>query len=278
MRRRKLTKQQIRKFRTLIWGHFRKHGRDLPWRNTKNPYHILVSEIMLQQTQVERVKRFYPKFLEVFPDWHTLAKAPLKKILACWQGMGYNRRAKYLRELAHIVVKRHHNKLPQDPVELSRLPGIGRATAGAIVAYAFGKPTVFIETNIRRVFIFHFFKGNSAVHDRDIFPLIEQTLDWKKPREWYWALMDYGAALGKNSSNPNRKSAHYVRQSPFKRSRRQLRGAILRALLRSPLTRRQLGECLGKENLSLNTALFQLIAEGLIKKRGNTYLVGWTPL
>lgn len=264
---------EIQKFRALIWRHYRKQRRDLPWRKTRDPYKILVSEIMLQQTQVERVKRYYPKFLKAFPDWHALARVPLKKVLAAWQGMGYNRRAIFLWELAREVVRKHHGKLPSNTKDLVKFSGIGKATAGAILAYAFNLPAVFIETNIRRVFIHQFFSNERFVHDREIFPLIEQTLDKQDPREWYWALMDYGATLGKKGSNPNRKSAHYVKQSAFEGSRRQLRGAVLKLLLKSPLTRGQLLVRFPKQKPLLDPVLLGLLAEGFIRKKGNDYFV-----
>lgn len=204
----------------------------MPWRHTTDPYKILVSEIMLQQTQVSRVLVKYEEFIRVFPDFKTLARAPLSKILGVWQGMGYNRRAVFLKKLAEIVAKDYKGKLPQDPVLLEKLPGIGKATAGSICAFAFNLPVTFIETNIRRVFIHFFFKDTQGVHDNDLLPLVEAAVDKKHAREWYWALMDYGTMLGKLVPNPNRTSAHYVRQSAFRGSDRAVRGKILAYLLK----------------------------------------------
>lgn len=273
MKKRKLTPQQIKKFQQAIWQYYKEQGRDLPWRNTTNPYHILVSEIMLQQTQVERVKKYYKEFLPVFPNWEKLATAPLKKVLAAWQGMGYNRRALYLQRTAQIVVQEYQGKLPQEINTLTQLPGIGLATAGAIAAYSYNMPAVFIETNIRRVFIHQFFKNKKAVDDRHILPLIEQTLDEKNPCEWYWALMDYGAMLAKKTSNPNRKSKHYSKQSVFEGSRRQLRAKILKLLLRSPLGAEQLSRKIHQPAGHVKEIIFSLVAEGFIKENNNRYQI-----
>ncbi len=271
----KLSKKQVQEFRKEIQEYYRKEGRNLPWRENVTPYRIVVSEIMLQQTQVPRVALYYPKFLKAFPDWRTLAGAPLKKILSIWQGLGYNRRPLYLQKMAREIVRKHHGRLPRSADELAKLPGIGEATAGAIIAYAYNLPSLFIETNIRRTFIHWFFKKRKMIHDREILPLLEQTLDRKNPREWYWALTDYGATLGRNPSkispNPNRKSKHYFKQSRFEGSRRQIRGQILRLLLHSPLTLGKLSHKTGKSKIELKGILLQLSREGFIEKCGDTY-------
>ena len=151
------TSSKVGKFRKAVYRHYEEQGRTLPWRKTRNPYYILVSEVMLQQTQVDRVTEKYRQFIKVFPDAPTLAKAPLKTILTVWQGLGYNRRALALKKIAHIVVQQYNNKIPRSLDELIKLPGIGQATASEILAFAYNQPTVFIETNIRSVFIHFFF-------------------------------------------------------------------------------------------------------------------------
>ena len=203
----------------------------MPWRETRDPYRILVSEIMLQQTQVDRVRAKYETFLATFPDLAGLAAAPLEQVLAAWQGLGYNRRAVALHRAARILAAEHRGLLPDDTAALVALPGIGAATAASIRAFAFDAPVVFIETNIRRVFIHEFFPGREAVADGELVPLVAAALDTRSPREWYYALMDYGAALARRVPNPNRRSRAYVRQSRFEGSDRQVRGAILRALV-----------------------------------------------
>jgi A/G-specific adenine glycosylase len=222
------------RFRALIYRHYDREGRSFPWRLTRDPYRILVSEFMLQQTQVERVLTKYETFLRSFPDFSTLASASLAEVLTLWQGLGYNRRAKALRETARLVVEEEGGALPEDPERLERFPGVGGATAGAVAAFAFGRPAVFLETNIRRVFIHFFFPPSETVRDREILPLAASTLDRRDPRRWYYALMDYGVMLKKSVANPNRRSAHYQRQSPFEGSDRQVRSGVLKTLLAEP--------------------------------------------
>lgn len=224
---------KIRVFRQIIRGYYRAHKRDLPWRHTQNPYKILVSEMMLQQTQVPRVELYWGRFISRFPDFKNLARAPLRDVLTQWQGLGYNRRALYLKKTAQIILEKYGGKLPCNFQILITLPGIGNGTAGAILAFAHNKAEPFIETNIRRVFIHFFFPDKKAVDDKEIFSLIEASLDKKNSREWYYALMDYGAMLGKNRrlKNPNRLSRHYRVQGEFAGSRRELRGKIIRMLL-----------------------------------------------
>jgi A/G-specific adenine glycosylase len=227
----RLSRKRINSFQQQIKRFYNENKRDMPWRDTVDPYCILVSEFMLQQTQTERVLLKYDPFITRFPDFQTLSRAGLKKVLAAWQGLGYNRRVINLKETAEEIISRYSGKVPESTEELIQLPGIGKATAGAILAFVFNKPSVFIETNIRRVFIHFFFQDKKDIQDKEIMPLVEKTLDHENPRHWYYALMDYGTMLKKLGSNPNRKSAHYSRQAPFEGSNRQARGAILRHLL-----------------------------------------------
>jgi A/G-specific adenine glycosylase len=267
-----LAPSEVRAFRKKIYTYYRKHGRDLPWRKTLNPYHILVSEIMLQQTQVERVVEKYYEFIKAFPDFPSLARASLRKLITVWQGMGYNRRALALRSLAQTLMNEHHGKLPSDPEDLIALPGIGRYTAGAVAAFAFNQPVLFIDTNIRRVFIHAFLRDRENIKDEDIRPLIQQTIDASDPRTWYNALMDYGAMLKREQINPNRRSAHYQRQSPFENSNRQIRGRILKVLVEeSPLTRSQIMKKSGMDPERVKLNLMELSSEGFIRKQGKFY-------
>ncbi len=270
----RLSPSAVRAFRAKIYNYYRKHGRALPWRTTRNPYRILISEIMLQQTQVERVLEKYKEFLAAFPNFSSLAQAPLPKLLRVWQGMGYNRRALALRALAQTVMNEHRGKLPSDPDELVKLPGIGKYTAGAVAAFVFKKPVVFMDTNIRRVYIHHFFHDRENIRDEEIVPLIEKTLDKAGPGKWYNALMDYGSMLKKEQSNPNQRSAHYTRQSPFENSNRQVRGRILKALVKeSPLTAIQIVKKVGMEPERVKKNLTQLEREGFLKKKGRVYVI-----
>lgn len=215
---------------------YKKSGRhDLPWRKTRDPYKILVSELMLQQTQVSRVLIKYDSFLKKFPTWQTLAKASLSDVLKEWQGLGYNRRAKFLHQTAKIVVGDYKGKFPKDPSLMETLPGIGHYTARAVAAFAFNQPSAFIETNIRTVFLHHLHGGPSSVKvdDKELLPEVEKALKKSKmePRDFYAALMDYGSHLKASGIRINNKSKHYTKQSKFEGSRRQKRAAALRAAL-----------------------------------------------
>ena len=231
-------------FESTIWKYYSKNKRDLPWRRTTDPYHILVSEVMLQQTQVTRVIPKYQEFIKKFSNIESLAKATKAEVLSLWQGLGYNRRALFLKRTCETLLEQSilkNQKRPQFPTtrdELLKLPGIGQSTAGALLAFAFNKPEPFIETNIRAVYLYFFFKESSSVSDIHIYELLQKTLAKKKqkenPREWYYALYDYGtmlkAELGRKKTELHKQSKHYNKQSKFKGSNREVRGAILRLL------------------------------------------------
>ncbi len=240
----------------------------MAWRSTRDPYHILVSEIMLQQTQVERVKEKYDLFIKLFPDIAALAKAPLSRVLQAWQGLGYNRRALALWKLAAQVKSQYAGKIPADREALRKLPGIGEATSGALCAFAFNLPCAFIETNIRTVFLHHFFPGKSGITDKELLPLVDACIDSKEPRRWYYALMDYGVHLKSSFENPSRRSRHYNRQTAFAGSNRQLRGLIIKKLLGGPLEEKQLKVAFPFASKKAEAAIKILLAEGFLKKRG----------
>lgn len=221
-------------FQDLVWRHFSEQGRSFPWRETQDAYAILVSEIMLQQTQTERVVSKYEVFLAAFPDVAALAAAEPLEVLRYWQGLGYNRRGLALQRAAQAIMTHHDGIVPNDNVALRALPGVGPYTAGAVRAFAYNAPVVMIETNIRRVYLHHFFPERHDVADAELLPLIAATLDHERPRQWYQALMDYGAWLGKQVPNPNKRSRHYTKQSTFSGSKRQLRGKIVKLLTKEP--------------------------------------------
>ncbi len=305
-------------FQKLVWDYYKKSGRhDMAWRKTWNSYRILVSEVMLQQTQVARVEKFYPTFVRMWPTFRTLAKAKTADVLRAWQGLGYNRRAIALQKLAKIVVKDYGGKLPADREKLESLPGIGCGTSGSLMAFAFNQPAVFIETNIRRIFIHHFFPNRRKVKDIEIEGLVKKTLEIfrkrqrsispiipskegtrasrfksmdprlreddtkgrQQAREWYWALMDYGTMLGEKSriapkTNPNLRSRHYVRQSKFAGSDRELRGAILRTCLQkkraSVVT---LTRFLDEPSERVRAICAKLRAEGFLIRKGDYFQI-----
>lgn len=261
-------------FQRRVRSFYKKNGRhSLPWRKTRSPYKILVSEIMLQQTQAHRVIPKYKAFLKRFPSPGVLAAAPLGDVLREWQGLGYNRRAKMLHDAMRAVVANHKGKIPRSYAELIALPGIGMYTARAVRVFTWNEPDILIETNIRTAFIHHFFPKGNRVSDKKLFPYMEITLDRKHPREWHAALMDYGSHLKKTVPNPSRKSAHYGTQKPFKGSDREIRGAILRELAKSNQKISSLVTVLPFSKKRIQSQLARLSKEGLaVVKRGSAYL------
>lgn len=261
----------LMQFQQFIWNFYRDHRRDFAWRSTDDPYHITLSEIMLQQTQTARVAIKYTEFIQQFPTLYTLADAPLRQVLEAWQGLGYNRRGKFLHDMARIIVAEHAGIIPDDPQVLQTLPGIGTYTSGSICAFAYNKPTVFIETNIRAVYLHTFFQGSRTIADKELMPLIAATIDQDNPRDWYYALMDYGAYLKKSVINPCRKSKHHAIQSKFEGSDRQIRGMILRLLLKDSMTLQELCAVINREPVRIARIVEQIHTEGLIQKQDNYF-------
>ncbi len=284
---------KMNNFIKIVTKFYREYGRSMPWRSHITPYRIVVSEIMLQQTQVHRVIHKFESWIKRFPDWQTLAQASTKEVLAEWSGLGYNRRALYLKKIAETITNsgKTNGALPETIEELEKLSGIGPNTAGSIVAFAYNIPHPFIETNIRSVYIHHFFseiekvegkKACKKIRDDQIFPLIEKSLTEaiKKgyfkdnPRKWYWALMDYGSHLKKNIPNPSRKSAHHIKQKAFKGSNRELRSKILKLIMKHASTgatiEKQLKRCQADQ---IKKNLEDLTKEGFIIYRGKKYQI-----
>jgi len=263
---------EIISFQKTVKDFYRQNKRAMPWREDISPYAIFVSEVMLQQTQVARVLVKYPEFISRFPTFRSLADSHTTTLLRIWKGMGYNRRALYLKKSAQTIMGAYRGILPSDTTLLDALPGIGYATACSIAAFAYNQPVVFIETNIRRVFIHHFFSHADQVSDTQITPLVEKTLDTKNPREWYWALMDYGAHLAKSLENPNVKSSHYVKQKKFEGSVRQLRGEVLRLLLQKPYPVEELA-IMFIHDKRFSQAISGMKKDGLIKEKNGNYII-----
>ncbi len=262
-----------KKFRDLVFAHYAKNGRHgLPWRKTTDPYKILVSEVMLQQTQVERVIPYFKNWMEKYPTVKKLAEASLADVLIAWQGLGYNRRAKGLWEAAKVVTDHYSGKMPTHPEELEKLPGIGSYTARAVAAFSHNQDVIFIETNIRTAVVHHFFPNQTDITDTQIREVLEKVYPKGKARKWYSALMDYGSHLKRSGVRLNSASKGYVKQKTFAGSDRQARGAILKALAQSPLSAQRLGLILGDHRLTqVMGQLARLHAEGMLEKRGRTY-------
>lgn len=257
--------QKLQAFTQKIWEFYSANKREFAWRSNPSEYNVFVSEIMLQQTQTFRIIDKFELFVTTFPDFKTLADAPFVEVLRCWKGLGYNRRAKFIQQTAQLICSQHHGKLPASPAELVKLPGIGPATSCSITTFAFNTPTTFIETNVRTVFLHEFFSHQTKVPDKDLLPLVIATVDPVNPREWYYALMDYGVFLKKEHKNPSRKSKHHVKQSRFEGSDRQIRGKILELLLAlGPCSFQELAETLKCEEERLQKIIDALVSENFI--------------
>ena len=239
----------------------------MPWREDTRPYYVLVSELMLQQTQVDRVIPKFNAFIARFPDEQSLSESSLAEVLTLWSGLGYNRRAKFLHESAKKIITEFDGIFPATKTEVLSLPGVGPGTAGAIMVYAFNQPGAFIETNVRTVYFHHFFPEGEKVSDAQLLPLVQDTLDTEHPREFYWALMDYGTWLKKQGAGKISQSQHYKKQSPLKGSVRELRGMIIKQLADGDLTFVSLQRQYENDN-RFESAFAGLIRDGLIMQNG----------
>jgi A/G-specific adenine glycosylase len=234
----------------------------------------MVSEFMLQQTQTDRVIPYWERWMKLWPTPGDLAAVSLEDALREWSGLGYNRRGRYMVECARLITEKYDGKVPENPALLLALPGIGPYTAGAIACFGYNYPSVFIETNIRAAVIHFFFQNQTEVNDREIVPVLKEALDPQDPRRWYWALMDYGAALKKVTVNPSRKSVHYTRQSPFKGSFRQIRGRIIRTLVTNgPISAKELLKHTGAKPEAFYKALETLEKDSLVAETEGVYQI-----
>ncbi len=265
--------QKEQKFVDTVWQYYRDNGRHtLPWRKTTDPYRIVVSEIMLQQTQVDRVLPKYQAFIKQWPMARALARASLGEVLIAWQGLGYNRRAKMLHTCAQVVIEEHKGKWPTSYEGLKSLPGIGPYTAGAVMAFSYDSSVPIIETNIRSVYIHHFFTTKLSVTEVELLTKITKTLPTENHREWYWALMDYGVYIKKTFGNKNKQAKQYKKQSKFAGSDRQIRGAVIRKLAHKTLTEPDLlKELVEYEKDRVHLQIMSLIQDGLVIQKANTY-------
>ena len=266
-----LTPHEIAQFQSEVWAYFGVAARSMPWREDPTGYYVLVSEIMLQQTQVQRVVPKFIRFIERFPTVSELAKASLADVLVMWSGLGYNRRAKFLWQAARLVMDEYDGELPQERNLLVTLPGVGVNTAGAILAYAYNQPVAFVETNIRTVYLYHFYGDHpETVDDKTLLSLVEQALDRSAPREWYWALMDYGTHLKKTVGGRLDQSRHYKKQAPLKGSLREMRGRIIRELMHGPQVAIDLRSKVDADD-RYDPALAALRQEGFVSKQDGYY-------
>ena len=275
--------ERLEEFSATVWERGRELYRDLPWRDTHDPYAILLSEVMLQQTQVSRVMGRWEQWLETFPTIADLASAPLPPVLELWQGMGYNRRALNLKRCAEEVVAMHDGVVPSDKKALLALPGIGPSTSAGVRIFAFRQPDMYLETNVRAVFIHELFPGRESVADKELVSLVEATCPQDaRVRAWYYALLDYGAYLKKTMPNPTRRSKHYTRQSKFEGSHRQKRAYLLRRVIDDALSTEDLARDLaqserasGRQEPSVEEVrafLDELEREGFVMRRGDAWL------
>jgi A/G-specific adenine glycosylase len=261
-------------FRKTIYENYEKAGRVFPWRTNVSPWGVLVSEFMLQQTQTERVIPYWERWMERWPTPQSLAETTMTEALREWNGLGYNRRGRFLKDCAGMITKNHGGQVPETPEELLVLPGIGPYASGAIACFAYNYPAVFIETNIRAVALHFFFNDQKDVKDREIFPILKAVLDRENPRKWYWALMDYGVALKKLTVNPNRRSAHYTRQSRFEGSFRQMRGAVIKTLVsRGPGKASELRRRTGIGTEDMYKVLDFLEKDSMVAEKNGVYMI-----
>ena len=269
----------------LAW--YAKHGRSLPWRKTTDPYKILVSEIMLQQTQVDRVVPKYAAWLEEFPDWKALAAASRSEVLGLWSGLGYNNRAVRLHALSKLVVEGLEGELPVSEEELVKLPGIGPYTAGALMAFAHNKPGRCIDVNIERIVKRILFPKNTLPLKKEIESEFLNLFPKGKATPFANAMMDFGSMIC-TASDPKCDSCPLFsdcesrgerdeekgervkkRQSTFLHSNRWWRGQILKGLNKGVDTEKDLFATIGRDEDAFRKALVQLKKEGLVAGSGN---------
>ena len=265
---------ELEAFRARVWAYFRENRREMPWRDVDDAYAVLVSEVMLQQTQAARVEPRYLEWMAALPTVDALAAAPLPLVLELWQGLGYNRRAIALKRAAEAIVERSGGTVPSDPQELRRLPGVGPTTAAAVANYAFRLPTPFIETNVRAAVLHAFFGDADDVPDSMLRGIVDATWDREDPRCWGYALMDYGAHLKRTLPNPSRRSRYHARQSRFEGSHRQKRAAMLRAVLAEPgLDSETYADRAGVPAAAAEDLLRELSREGFVTPVGDVWRV-----
>ncbi len=268
----KLGPKRVRDFQEMIFTWWDTNRRDLPWRRTEDPYRILVSEVMLQQTQVSRVLPKYDEFIKRYPTVHDLARAPAADVLRTWQGMGYNRRALYLKKTAEAVITTYGGTFPKDETLLTKLPGLGTYTARAILVFAFGRNVATVDTNIRKI-ITHFFFKDRPQKEEVIQAAADQLLPLDKSWEWHQALMDYGALELNKFKRPDPPAGGRGTSIPFRNSDRFYRGRIIDRLREGDAAKALLVEELSKtyqkDTEFIEKILLGLSKDGLLTLRGD---------
>lgn len=265
-----ITQPEIIAFRRKILRFYKQHGRNLPWRQTTDPFRITIAEIMLQQTQVERVIPKYEEWIARWPNWNALSLASNEQLLRGWSGLGYNRRALLLGKLAKAVMHDHAGVLPDSPAELETLPGIGPYTSRAILIFAFDRPLATIDTNIRRVLLREF-ELSASTAPAQLADFAFRVLSKRKSRDWHNALMDYSRLVLPKQISAIRPVS---RQSKFVGSARQVRGEIIRRLLRSqPADLRSICLALERTQAEVEKIAEKMANEGVVRlKRGKVWL------
>jgi len=264
---RNISREKIQRFQKKVFSFYQKNKRDLPWRKTTDPYKILLSELMLQQTQVKRVILYYDKWIARWPTIDALASASLSKVLQMWMGLGYNTRAVNLHITARKIVTEFNSDVLKAMKQYKELPGIGRYTSQAVQIFSSNENLFTVDTNIRRIFICEF-DLSTKIPEKELWGLAERCLPLGKSRDWHNALMDYGAlhlTARKTGIKPK------TQQSRFEGSNREIRAKILRCLLTNSTSLSELEKKLGIKQKRLRSILDKMINEKIIAKRNNTY-------
>lgn len=267
------TSEVKKAFQDFIYSFYNRKKRNFPFRENVTPYKVVVSEIMLQQTQANRVAEKFLEFIKKFPDFKSLAEASVEEVLSAWQGLGYNRRAIALKKIGECIMSEFNGDVPKDLKTLISLPQIGHNTASSILCFSYNIPTYFIETNIRRVYLYFFFPGRSQIDDKEIMEIVKISVDEDNPRDWYYALMDFGTMLKKTHPELNKKSAHYRKQSKFDGSTRQVRGKVLKLLLEKPISTKEIIDKLNYEEKKVLEILNTLKEEGFIQEEHDKFFI-----
>lgn len=255
----------VESFQTKIFDFYQQNRRSFPWRMTTDRYAIMVSEVMLQQTQADRVARRFPLWLERFPDVQALASASLREVLDAWSGLGYNSRGQRLHRAASMIVEQHGGEVPGDPAQLIGLPGIGAYTSRSIPVFADNLDLAAVDTNIRRVLI-HELNLPESITPKALMEVAEEVLPKGRSCDWHNALMDYGAM---ELTSKKTGIAPLTRQSTFKGSRRWYRSALLRELLATgELSRESVEERYAECPHGIGSIVDSMVEEAMIEEYG----------